>query len=68
MPVLLEPVPLDGGVDLKGLEALQLFRDERGRGFTECATALAKDGFADQLFQQVLRATSKHALRGRNRP
>ncbi|MDS4059698.1 MAG: pentapeptide repeat-containing protein, partial [Candidatus Contendobacter sp.] len=59
-PVGLKPIAFDGSMDLKGLEALQIFRDQEERFFSERATNNPKDAFADRLFQAILKMVRKH--------
>jgi hypothetical protein len=44
----LKPVPLDGSADLKGLQHVQVFRDDRGRWFSQTGGHI-REAFADQL-------------------
>lgn len=60
IPVGLERVPLDGSIDTKGLEQVQIYRDDRGRFFNECQSDLERDRFADGLFAQILRVMKKY--------
>lgn len=48
-PVMLKPVHLDGKHDLKGLEAIQIFVDERRRAFTQTRGS----EFCDQLYSTL---------------
>lgn len=48
VPVGLKPVPLDGSADLKGIQHVQVFRDDRGRWFSQ-TRGHVREAFADQL-------------------
>lgn len=54
VPVGLKPINLDGSRDLKGVEDVQIFRDQKGRWFDQ-AKGHTKDAFAEQLADQILR-------------
>ena len=59
-PVGLKPVAFNGSMDLKGLEPLQIFRDDRERFFSQLGIDNTKDAFAQQLFQAILKMVKKH--------
>lgn len=61
-PVGLKPVAFDGSMDLKGLEALQIFRDEEERFFSQLGADNTKDAFANRLFKAILEMVKKHIL------
>ncbi len=54
VPVGLKPINLDGSRDLKGVEDVQIFRDQKGRWFDQ-TRGHTKDAFAEQLADQILR-------------
>lgn len=54
VPVMLQPVSLDGPVDLRGLQHLQIFRDREGRAFSETRGA-TRDRFVDALVAALVR-------------
>lgn len=54
VPVLLEPIRFDGTMNLRGLEAKQVFRDAKGRAFGELASKTDRRRFVDQLFGQLM--------------
>lgn len=53
VPVGLKPVPLDGSADLKGIQHVQVFRDDQGRWFSQTRGHI-RDAFADQLVAAML--------------
>ncbi len=59
-PVGLKRILFDGSMDLKGLEALQIFRDDREHFFSQLSVENTKDAFAEQLFQAILKMVRKH--------
>jgi TIR domain len=61
VPVALHAIPLDGSVDLKGLEERQIFRDSKGRAFGQCRTANDRREFALELFGKIHKLLEKHA-------
>ena len=61
VPIELHRVPLDGSVDLRGLEDRQLFRDSKGRAFGECRTANDRREFARELFEKIYKLLRKCA-------
>ena len=54
VPVMLEPIRFDGTMNLRGLEAKQVFRDTKGRAFGELATKLDRRRFVDELFGKLM--------------
>lgn len=48
VPVGLKPVPLNGDADLKGVQEIQIFRDNQERWFTQTRGNIS-DNFADEL-------------------
>lgn len=61
VPIALHRVPLDGSVDLKGLQDRQLFRDSHKRSFDGCRTATSRRDFALELFGQIDKLLEKYA-------
>ena len=53
VPVGVKPIPLNGSADLKGVQHIQIFRDDQGRWFSEARGHL-RDAFADQLTAALL--------------
>ncbi len=56
VPVLLKPVPLDGTANLRGLNEIQIYREDDGRAFSETAGAKRDafvDGFVRKLIQKL---------------
>jgi hypothetical protein len=53
VPIMLKPVPLDGTANLRGLDAIQIFTDRKGRSFSQC-TGADRDSFVDQLVGKLL--------------
>lgn len=62
VPIALKHVPLDGSIEMRGLENLQLFRDEEGRSFAQLTTDSEKDAFADLLFERLLKIVEKYGV------
>ena len=54
-PVAIKPIPLDGTIDLKGLEERQIFYDNDGKAFQQRTTDATKDQFANELFASISR-------------
>ncbi len=52
IPVCIKPLPLDGSLDLKGLQHQQVFLDDEGKAFSE-RVGSRKDAFAKQLFTRI---------------
>ena len=59
IPVALEPILFDN-MDLQGLEKLQIFRDSKGRSFSECGEDTACKNFALELFQKIHEIAGRH--------
>lgn len=53
VPVALQRIPLDGAMDLKGLEERQVFRDAKGRAFDVCRAGPERREFAQILVRQI---------------
>lgn len=61
VPVALHTIPLDGSIDLKGLQDRQIFRDSKGRAFGQCRTANDRRDFALELFGKIHKLLEKNA-------
>jgi TIR domain len=61
VPVALHAIPLDGTVDMKGLQDRQIFRDSKGRAFDKCRTPADRRDFALELFNRIHRLLEKYA-------
>jgi hypothetical protein len=61
VPVALHAIPLDGTIDLKGLQDRQIFRDSKGRAFEKCRTQADRRDFALELFGQIHKLLEKYA-------
>jgi hypothetical protein len=61
VPVALQAIPLDGSIDLKGLQDRQIFRDSKGRAFDKCHTPSDRRDFARELFGTIHRLLEKYA-------
>ena len=53
VPVGIKPIALDGSRDLRGLEKIQIFVDQKGRWFNTTSGHI-KEAFATQLANQIL--------------
>jgi hypothetical protein len=60
-PVMLKTVPLDGSMDLRGLETRQIFCHSSGQAFSERRTSAEQEAFARQLFAHIDRMLSAAA-------
>jgi hypothetical protein len=56
----LRRVPMDGTVDLRGLEERQLFFDSRRRTFEECRAGKERGAFALGLYKQLVALLGKY--------
>jgi hypothetical protein len=61
VPVALHAIPLNGSIDLKGLQDRQIFRDSKGRAFDKCRTQSDRRDFALELFDRVHKLLDKYA-------
>jgi TIR domain len=61
VPVALHAIPLDGSIDLKGLQDRQIFRDSKGRAFEKCRTQTDRRDFALELFGKIHKLLEKYA-------
>ncbi|TVT71965.1 MAG: toll/interleukin-1 receptor domain-containing protein, partial [Denitromonas halophila] len=59
LPVALHRFPLDGSINLKGLEQHQIFLDAKGRTFEERSTDKTRRDFAQELFARLVKAVGK---------
>ncbi|SMF34646.1 WD40 repeat [Azospirillum oryzae] len=57
IPIALKRLAFDGSMDLKGLEEVQVFHDNKRRDFQRC-TGIQRDDFADGLYAQMLKAVA----------
>ena len=53
LPVGLHPVPLDGTADLQGIEALEIFKLNKAKWFSQCRTAAERREFCAALAAQL---------------
>ncbi len=60
VPVALQAIPLDGSIDLKGLQDRQIFRDSKGRAFEKSRTSNDRRDFARELFGTIDRLLEKY--------
>jgi TIR domain len=61
VPVALHAIPLDGSIELKGLQDRQIFRDSKGRAFDKCRTPGDRRDFALELFHKIHKLLEKYA-------
>lgn len=54
IPVALEAIRFDGTMNLRGLEAKQIFRDAKGRAFGQLANRREQRQFVDALFGRIV--------------
>ena len=54
LPVMLEPIRFDGTMNLRGLEAKQVFRGTKGRAFGELANGRDRRNFVEALFGKLM--------------
>lgn len=60
IPVMLKNIPLDGSIDLHGIENIQIFRSDKGNAFSDSRDSRAKDRFAALLFQQIIQVVRRY--------
>lgn len=59
-PVALQRISFDGLMDLKGLEARQVFHDSKGRSFDGCGRKSGRRDFARELMGKVGQLLEKY--------
>jgi hypothetical protein len=60
VPVALCGLRFDGTMDMKGLEAHQIFRDAAGKAFEERSQGNPRKNFANQLFGKIVQRLDAH--------
>jgi hypothetical protein len=61
VPVALRTIPLDGTMNLRGLEDRQIFRDARDRPFEKCRLDSDRGDFALELMGKINKMLAKYA-------
>jgi hypothetical protein len=60
VPVAVSGLRFDGSMDMKGLEARQIFRDRAGKAFEDRSTGKPRKDFVNELFGKIVQRLNNH--------